>query len=368
MNGNRQYDEGPELHLIASLRLPLMLLVLFNHARLLPLVLAKGGVGVADLPLFRSLYLLFTVHLSRLAVPLFFLFSGYLFFRGAETIDALGLLRKLKRRVRTLLIPYLLWNLLTLLVLAAGEWLLPSLLSGERTPIAAYTLGEFLSAFWSASSEGYSPICIPLWYLRDLMVVLLLTYPMGWLLRRWGFHLPLLLGALWLFLPYNYAPVVGLSWLGLLFFSLGGAFALRRRSFVALAKRYRLWALLLYVAGFLLFLLFRGALPKGVLSPLFNLMVLAGMISVVGFAPSPSSATAPRKDEGFTFFLYASHYFVVLLFMRLLVRLFHPTGDLILSGLYLLLPVGVALLLYALYRLLKGLMPRLIALLTGDRA
>lgn len=345
-----------------------MLLVLFNHTRLLPLVLAKGGVGVADLPLFRTLYLLFTVHLSRIAVPLFFLFSGYLFFRGAEQVDALSLVHKLKRRVRTLLIPYLLWNLLTLLVLAAGEWLLPSLLSGERTPISAYSLGEFFSAFWCTSSEGYSPISIPLWYLRDLMVVLLFAYPIWRLLHRWGFLLPLLLGVLWLSLPYNYAPVVGLSLLGLFLFSLGGAFALRRRSFVALAKRCRFGALLLYVIGFLLFLLFRSALPKVALSPLFNLMVLAGMTFVVGFSASLSSSTAPRKNEGFTFFLYASHYFVVLLFMRLLVRLFHPTGDLILSGLYLLLPIGVALLLYALYRLLDGLAPRLVALLTGGRA
>ena len=48
--------------------------------------------------------------IGQFAVPLFFIISGFLFFRNIKsTNDAVA---KLKRRVYTLLIPYLLWNLI----------------------------------------------------------------------------------------------------------------------------------------------------------------------------------------------------------------------------------------------------------------
>lgn len=48
--------------------------------------------------------------IGQFAVPLFFIISGFLFFRNLESVnDAVA---KLKRRVYTLLIPYLLWNLI----------------------------------------------------------------------------------------------------------------------------------------------------------------------------------------------------------------------------------------------------------------
>ena len=48
--------------------------------------------------------------IGQFAVPLFFVISGFLFFRNIKsTNDAI---EKLKRRVYTLLIPYLLWNLI----------------------------------------------------------------------------------------------------------------------------------------------------------------------------------------------------------------------------------------------------------------
>ena len=48
--------------------------------------------------------------IGQFAVPLFFIISGFLYFRNIKSkTDAI---EKLKRRVRTLLIPFLLWNLI----------------------------------------------------------------------------------------------------------------------------------------------------------------------------------------------------------------------------------------------------------------
>ena len=48
--------------------------------------------------------------IGQFAVPLFFMISGFLFFRNASTINDVK--NKIRKRVDTLLIPYLIWNLI----------------------------------------------------------------------------------------------------------------------------------------------------------------------------------------------------------------------------------------------------------------
>jgi len=56
--------------------------------------------------------------LARIAVPTLFFISGYLFF-AKGTLSVPEYRQKLKARVNSLLIPFLLWNLFTLVVIAA---------------------------------------------------------------------------------------------------------------------------------------------------------------------------------------------------------------------------------------------------------
>lgn len=48
--------------------------------------------------------------LGQFAVPLFFVISGFLFFRTVKTLN--DVMQKINKRVHTLLIPYMLWNLI----------------------------------------------------------------------------------------------------------------------------------------------------------------------------------------------------------------------------------------------------------------
>lgn len=54
---------------------------------------------------------LFSNVIGRFSVPMFFIISGYLFFRNG-VFDTSIYIAKLRSRVNTLLIPYLLWNLI----------------------------------------------------------------------------------------------------------------------------------------------------------------------------------------------------------------------------------------------------------------
>ena len=100
---------------ISALRFPLTVGVVFIHFNVLSDNLAVRGTGNAEhFPTWLvCMFNLFSEVLPRIAVPLFFIISGYLFFRSGFMIRTYT--DKLRRRVRTLLVPYILWNLLYLI-------------------------------------------------------------------------------------------------------------------------------------------------------------------------------------------------------------------------------------------------------------
>ena len=81
------------------------LLVIWNHAGNADLFF---GTEAAAHPLYRFEYQIMPA-LIRVNIPCFMMISGYLFFRDFTWEKLSG---KWKRRIKTLLIPYLLWNLL----------------------------------------------------------------------------------------------------------------------------------------------------------------------------------------------------------------------------------------------------------------
>ena len=65
-------------------------------------------------------YDLFRVSVSRVlthvCVPTFYLISGYLFFIGLEKWNGKVYLNKLKKRIKSLLVPFLIWNTICILL------------------------------------------------------------------------------------------------------------------------------------------------------------------------------------------------------------------------------------------------------------
>lgn len=66
-------------------------------------------VPLVEQPLSATVYRLFSWGLCTLAVPTFFMFSGYYFFTKLQEWDNRFYLSKLQKRTKTLLLPYVLW-------------------------------------------------------------------------------------------------------------------------------------------------------------------------------------------------------------------------------------------------------------------
>lgn len=150
---------------IKQLRLPLIVLITFAHS--------YSGVRVGytlwgdGWDTYEVLKIVVSQTLCKVAMPTFFVMSGYLFFANVTEWNAKTYLGKLRRRVKTLLIPYIVWNLLMAIKLKT------------------FSLNIFW-AFWTEAGKQTdwvgneqlmtAPVNMPLWFLRDLMVVALFTY------------------------------------------------------------------------------------------------------------------------------------------------------------------------------------------------
>lgn len=106
----------------------------------------------------------FSEFLGQVAVPGFFFLSGFLFFRGLD--DAKNWGRKVKSRVFSYVLPYLLWNsAMTLLYLSFGkaEWSMKSLWEG-------IFLYRFNPVFWYFYQLILLSFCLPFMAILGILI------------------------------------------------------------------------------------------------------------------------------------------------------------------------------------------------------
>ena len=110
------------------------------------------------------------------AIPCFFAISGFLFFLALN--DYRTIFEKLRKRVRTLLVPFLLWNILFIFLWCLLYGLVPALRSQL---ICSY--GITFSLDWFAKRLTVEPIVGQFWYIRTLIVFCLFTPLILWSYR-----------------------------------------------------------------------------------------------------------------------------------------------------------------------------------------
>ena len=146
------------------LRFPLAAAVVLLHT-------GESTTGFYGPDFYSTLCIVLSQGICRIAVPCFFFFSGFLFFSRLEEWDTGVWLGKIRKRGRTLLLPYILWNVLALLVGVGYGWL-RSRFNPEVIPVSLLdTLRQngWLNIFWT--STWGCPIDYPLWFIRDLIVL-----------------------------------------------------------------------------------------------------------------------------------------------------------------------------------------------------
>ena len=336
---------------IDALRLPLIILVVFIHMN----------------PTFDSVgYWGLTINtIAQVAVPCFFVIAGY-FFVGNKPLTLEMYKVKLKKRVVTLLIPYLLWNLVPSLVLIGGN-LFSIVFRGKSTEDLMIFLTDLwndgLWHLWWDKVNGM-PSDSPLWFLRDLIVMCVLAPVFYYFIKKGGKLAVVIWFLLYVFLPVSWAHLPGISITAVFFFNIG--LYLRYNGIDLVGGGNRIYQLVCVATAFvflILAVLFRNQWY------LYSLFIPVGTFCsfvLIGWA-KPSVVKCLAKFSPTIFFVYAIHQTFVLAYVGKMVGLLLPdsyVGDVLV---YLTVPFITTAVCYLIYYLLKSVSPRFLRVLCGGR-
>jgi surface polysaccharide O-acyltransferase-like enzyme len=151
--------------------------------------------------------------ISRISVPFLFIISGYLFFITITTGSVNEFKNKYKTRFRTLVIPYLFWSLFGLLLFFALQsipFLKPFF---TQSLVRNFSIKQWLHTIFVL------PIPAQLWYVRDLIVLVIISPILHYLLKKVPYITLVCFLIFWV-LNYRLAPFSPDS----LFFFLTGSF------------------------------------------------------------------------------------------------------------------------------------------------
>lgn len=163
---------------IGLLRFPLAALIVLKHYYTPDISAKTLSGGIAEYPIYHYVGEFTKGVFPAMAVPLFFFISGYLYFNkielnGDKCFSLTLWKHKTYSRIKSLLIPYLSWNLIVLLLYFAVQQIAGNsevMAKDGYKLIADYSLMDYGKAFYALDSTGM-PIDGPLWFIRDLFIV-----------------------------------------------------------------------------------------------------------------------------------------------------------------------------------------------------
>ena len=241
------------------------------------------------------------IWITEICVPLFYALSGYLYFHNApRSFDFTWFGKKYKSRLFSLVIPYLIANIVAWCCFVFAIKFVPSMIDG----FMGDNWKDPFFVFWKG------PVNLSLWFIRELIIVVILS-PLVWLLVRYTrWFGVLVLGILW---GCKIGPAP------LFFFSLGAYFAM--------------WKI--------------GAVEEWLHTP---------------------AKRVTTRSRAWNYFIYLYHYLLLIGVKKGLCKLIEPSGTFSQLGIYFgsILIVLVALTL--LYMAMRRIMPRLTSFIVGGKA
>lgn len=351
--------------LIKSMRFPLIVLVVFAHS--LGFELPDVTNGTAGLNIYHFVSEMISHNFARIAVCWFYVFSGYLFFRymKEDRLEWVWYANKLKKRFWSLLIPYLIWNLL--LVLLSYAKTKATVAFGFPDDGGVQYLKETGPAFWFWTG----PINFPLYFMRDLMVMSLLApllyYVFKGLRRIGGAVLLLALMSLYAFTEWM-PDMPGIDFRSLVFFSVGAYLGIYKLNMLELARKVK-WPSAILAAILLVAATLANAKPfhTAILYWFFPFGMITLMNICDALIDNERRCVRMCRMAETVFFVFASHeIFILGLTKGVFSRVF---GD-GLPGLwisYFGVPVVVLSICLLLYWCIKKIMPRTLSFICGGR-
>jgi hypothetical protein len=136
-----------------------MVMVVYIHA--LTVKFDAGAIQFVSLVKFQGY---FSKNLFHVALPVFFSISGFLLFYGAGCIS--DITTRQKKRVKSLVIPYLLWSII---------WTCVLLIAQQYAQVDFGKHSDMLGVADTLFHITLDPVANQFWYIRDLIVLVIIA-------------------------------------------------------------------------------------------------------------------------------------------------------------------------------------------------
>lgn len=352
---------------IALLRFPMAFAIVMFH--FVPVTTQ------VDFPVYNFLhFVVWFICSGHIVVPLFFIFSGYLFF-NKQVFNRRIYVSKLKKRFYSLFIPYVFWNLALILLHLAFQQFLPQYAHGEGGWIKDYTLKEWLACFYrmdlikpTLSPEPYDN---PLWFIRDLMITVLLSPILYYGVKKLKWILPFILSVVYvIILIHTNLELYYLRFSSITFFTIGIWISLNKNGieFDFVRKvcpyyciTYAIIMLTIYTMG--------GAIYSSVIFRSVNIIPAVAFLLGVGFMVInwKPQIIFPEFYNQSVFVIYAGHAFFLSTYTKLLGSMGLYNDDIMLSIVYVLTPLLMTTMWSVITLFVKNHLPKLYPIMTGGR-
>lgn len=363
---------------IEYLRFPLAVMVVFIHSFGEPSSTDLVNIdwsAFSSLDAYNIIRVLISKVISHCAVPVFFLTSGWLFFLKLQDWDTDIWLDKCKKRIHTLLIPYLIWITIAIIwtlsfkiagvILHGKSWEVISDWFANCGGLRMY----WDSSVWSIDRVSFlgipmpedGPYLLPFWFLRNLMVAVVLAPFTWWLIKTTK-------GWLVLLLTIFYLLGIPLSWHGIglyYWFVLGAWMTIYDIDMSGFCRKYRKLACILFLLLLVPSIIYKGSISN-VAYPLNGLYISCLVITFVSMMldlaqKGKLKILATLSDT--TFLIFAVHT-LILPYVSKIVNLINRDEGYVLDTLtYFLTPIVTITICVYISKLLKKYMPNLAKIL-----
>ncbi|KAF2512040.1 acyltransferase [Flavobacterium zhairuonense] len=302
--------------------------------------------------------------LTRVAVPIFFSISGYLFFLNMKG-SVSEFLIKFKKRIQTLVIPYLLWSIFAILLFYFLQSFAASKNFFTNQLIKDYSFSKLLHTIF------LNPINYQLWFIRDLIVLVLISPIIFWSIKFSKFIIILLFFVAWM-IDFNFVIFSSDS---LLFFSFGAFISMQNNSLV-IARLTNKKYLLVSVAWMILVLTFSTLKYNetdnvNLLNLLYKSSIICGIIAIwslydIILEDKEINNNKYFKITSFSFFIYAFHEPFLTILKKGLLFAFSKS-DFFSLLVYFVAPLIIILISISVGYFLSSFFPKVYRTLTGGR-
>lgn len=336
---------------IEKLRFPLAVFVVMEHT-LSKYMQTDDGQSFP--------YLIFDVFLRDNSVPVFFFISGLLFFHNTTNFNHDTWKKKLQRRLHTLFIPYIIWNIFAIILL----WLTLHTGMGHYTAnskIFSPSIGNFLKCFWmydgmladSFNPSSY-PINVALWYVRNLIILCLIAKPIHFAIKR---NIPVtftLCAAIWVFIHDS----------SLFFFTAGAYFSISKHNTTNLNRNNILYtSLCAYILSGVALLLI--PYQESVSYIIKQINIIAFIPLVFSIANNIKEITQLHFLSSASCLIYFAHQPICGKINKLIIVTMHPESQKLEFVINMLAVIITIVLLSVLYRIMAKYSHKILYILTG---